>query len=280
MSDASGSDCQVWVTPAAVPELAGADVHVWRINLDAAAPAAPEDSLLSADELARAARLYSDPLRRRYIAAHAQLRRLLAAYAACDPRELRFRIGTRGKPSLIAPSEAACLRFNLAHSEGMALVGVTLEHEIGVDLEALKPLSDLHGLTRVVMCEAESRTIHATHPVDVLRLFYTYWTRKEAALKATGDGLWEPLDHVDVSAERGAPERALVVRDGQGVFRRLALIDLQPTEGYAGALALEATTWRLACHQWPPQLARDATSSCASGRSLESEYAAATRDTT
>ena len=166
--------------------LSHGEAHVWRIRL---APC-PVD-LLSEDERARALRFHFPLHRHRFVAARSALRRILAAYLDLPPAELRFHYSPHGKPYL----EHHWLRFNLAHSEDLALCAVARAREIGVDIERIRPRPTQERIPERFFSPSEAAQLRALPP----EAFFHYWTAKEAYLKARGEGLAIPLDSFDVT---------------------------------------------------------------------------------
>jgi 4'-phosphopantetheinyl transferase len=180
----------------AAPPLLPGEIHVWRLGLDGA----PDDeALLSEAERARAARFRFADHRDRYVAAHAGLRRVLAAYLDVPPASLAFAAGDGGKPAL-----PGTLRFNLSHSDACALVAVAREREVGVDVERLRAVPEALSIARRYFSDSEAASLLGCEGEARDRAFFTLWTRKEALLKLRGLGL-SALDraHVgpDVSVE-------------------------------------------------------------------------------
>jgi 4'-phosphopantetheinyl transferase len=201
--------------------------------------AAPEDArpehddLLSAEERTRRARLLSVRGRKRSTVAYALSRIVLARELDADPAELRIeRVcahcgGRHGKPRVVG----ADVRFSIAASADRVAVAVTRGAEVGVDVEQVNPDLEVAELTADVLSPAERG---ASSPVGLL----TYWTRKEAVLKATGDGLHVPLSDLTVSGP-GEPPALL---DWGGTSRRFQLYDLHPGAGYLATLAVLGRT--------------------------------------
>jgi 4'-phosphopantetheinyl transferase len=148
------------------------EVHVWRVRLNRGQASPP-----TTGEAARAARLLTPTLRRRYLRAHAALRAILGSVTAAP---LEFAVLEKGKPYLALQPE---IRFNLAHSREMALVAVALDVEVGVDIERVRPLPEYAAIAQRYFPEGY------TAPTGV-REFFRHWTRFEALLKAHGAGLY------------------------------------------------------------------------------------------
>jgi 4'-phosphopantetheinyl transferase len=232
-----------WVRGPAAPRAAADEVHVWRIALDpSAAEVAASATLLSPDERERAARFRFDADRRRYTVARAALRRLLGRYLERPPAGLHFDYGAYGKPFL---PDAGRLRFNLSHSGELALLGVALGRELGVDVERE---SDRHadaGVARRFFAPEELAALEPLAADAWRRGFFACWTRKEAYVKALGAGFQVPLDAFAVTIAPDAPARLVAARHDPAELRRWTLASLEPAEGYAGAVAVEGSGWRL-----------------------------------
>jgi len=237
------------VTPfpprAAAPGLALApgEIHVWSIRLDPPADRVERLwALLAEDEQARANRFRFDRHRRQYAVGRGALRTLLAGYLGTRPELIRFAYGPRGKPFLAAPAGAPAaggLQFNLSNSDEMALVGFVHGVEIGVDVEFQKPMPDCEQIAERFFSPSEREVLRALPPAVKEEAFFNCWTRKEAYLKAVGEGLAAPLDSFDVTLAPGDSPRMLTlkgdaVRAGRWIFRHFV-----PAERYIGAFAIE-----------------------------------------
>lgn len=229
--------------------------HVWRCDLDAPERThdAPEH-WLAADEARRAARLRRETDRRRFVAARAALRGVLAGYLHRAPSELRFVYGPNGKP-MLAPSAgpAAELHFNLSHSAGCALIAVAWQRALGIDVERVRPMRNLRALTERVFSPAERAAWLRLPPQEQLVAFFACWTRKEAWVKAQGGGIFQAPRQFTVSVDPA--ERAPELCDAAGaVIRptRWTLRTLQPAPGFVGALAVQGPLQSLRQWTWPP----------------------------
>jgi 4'-phosphopantetheinyl transferase len=167
-----------------VERSAPADVRIYAIELDRPEKeVAALGGVLTADELLRAGRIRSQEGRNRAVVTRAALRELLARELDSAPEELVFAVGPHGKPRLDA--ESAGVRFNLSHSDGLALIAITRDVEVGVDLEEIRPRPDLTRVARRVFTEAEREAV----AIGGEQAFYRHWVAKEAFVKATGRGI-------------------------------------------------------------------------------------------
>ncbi len=230
-------------------ELPEGELHVWAAALDPA-PERVEalGRTLSADEWTRARRFKFEIHRRRFVAGRGVLRALLGDYLGVAPERLAFTYGERGKPDL-APSlqTPRPLFFNLSHSHELALVGVTRAREVGVDVEHLKPMSDLLRIAERFFAPEETAALLGLPATEHERAFFRCWTRKEAYLKAVGVGLAAPLDSFLVTLAPGEAARMLSLRGDAAAGERWRLAHLEPAAGYLGAVAVEGVDLALRC---------------------------------
>jgi medium-chain acyl-[acyl-carrier-protein] hydrolase len=245
-----------WPTTPAPPRLKEGDVHVWRLPLDQSAESSTYlRSLLSADEEERERRLRFPRDRERFVVCRGLLRVLLGRYLSRQPGRLHFAYGAHGKPVLADGAAVGGLRFNVAHSEGLALVAVARGREVGVDLERVRPEMTTEQMAASCFSPRELEALRALPRPLRAEAFFRCWTRKEAYLKATGTGLSLGLDRFDVTLRPGEPAALLANRDDPDEVRRWSLSDLQPGPGFVGALAVERdsrTPWH---GDWPDRAA-------------------------
>jgi 4'-phosphopantetheinyl transferase len=183
------------------------------VHFFSAAVAARGESGLAADRLlldgaerARADRFVFARDRETFTVAHALLRRVLSRYAEVPPRDFCFDLGPQGRPELSAGlrSQLPPLRFNLSHTHGLAAVAVTLERDIGVDVETLARPAPLEIIDHY-FAPAEVAALRALPTAEQSERFFVYWTLKEAYIKARGLGLALPLQHFAFALVSGQP---------------------------------------------------------------------------
>lgn len=175
-------------------ELTASDVHILAVSLDVHAGRVAElDALLSTDERERARRFVFDRDRRRFVVCRGTLREILGGYLDAPPERLRFAYGAHGKPRLEGASQPPPLSFNLSHSHELAVYAVCLHADLGVDVEHLRPMPDAMALAARFL-PGEEALLTSLAPEDRAGAFLQCWTRKEAAWKADGSGMfagWE-----------------------------------------------------------------------------------------
>lgn len=194
-------------------------------------------ALLGGDERRRAGRYRFARDRERYIAAHGAVRLVLAGYLGCEPPDIELVLGEYGKPHL-ANRHGTPLRFNLSISGEWALLAVTLGRDVGVDIECIDARRADREIARRWFAPGEIQALDALEGDEWVRGFFTCWTRKEAFVKATGEGLSHPLDSFEVSIAPGGPSLLWVAENGPSAAAwRMA--DLPEVPGYASALVVD-----------------------------------------
>lgn len=220
---------------------------MWRVGLDAGADALAAH--LADDEHARAARFRFDRDRRRYVVARGRLREILGRYLDVPPERVSFQYGPQGKPELCPETEDAApghgLTFNLSHAGEHALVVVARGRRVGVDLEPVRALPDADIIAERFFSASEVAAYRALPEAARPAAFFACWTRKEAFVKALGDGLTHPLDTFDVSV---APEAAVPLLRVSGVDARAVgwdACDVPLGLDHAAAVAASGPGWHL-----------------------------------
>ena len=233
------------------------EVHVWRATLDWSAEAIADlEPILAPDERERMRRFHFERDRRCHLVARGLLRTLLGRYLGMAPGQLRFDYSPFGKPSLAADLVQSPLQFNVSHAGELVLIAVAAGRTLGIDVEHIR--TDIAvGEIAARFFSANERNALATLAGDLQHhAFFDCWTRKEAYIKAIGDGLSLPLDQFDVSFLPGEPARLLATRPDPAEAGRWCLQGLDVADGYKAALAVEGAGWTLRCWDWPPPQGR------------------------
>jgi 4'-phosphopantetheinyl transferase len=223
-------------------------VDVWRASLTQTA--ARRQNLaqsLNPDEVARAGRFRFDRHRDAFIVARGFLRSVLARYLQVTPAAVAFVYGEKGKPALAAPTP---LHFNLSHAGEMALLAVTYGREAGIDIEQIRPLDDAAQIAARFFAPNEYATWQTVPAEQQSVAFFNCWTRKEAFIKALGDGLSYPLDGFEVSLLPGEKAQLRRVTADPTAVDRWSMMAIEAGDGYAAAVVVAGHGWQLSCRQW------------------------------
>lgn len=223
--------------PARPFDLSGKTVDIWTVHVTAPdAVAARFRPFLTPGETARAARFRFEHLQRSFTVSRAVLRLLLAQYLHIAPDKVELSYGSKGKPYLAAHTE---LQFNVSHSEDLALFAFTFERGLGVDIEYIRPIKDMHDIANRFFCPEEASELMSLPAYLRERAFFSCWTRKEAYIKAVGEGLSVPLNSFRVTLRPGEPTRFIHLAHDTTAARAWALHNLDPDHQYAAALAYQ-----------------------------------------
>lgn len=187
---------------------------------------------LSPEERSRSQRFLDERDSYRYAATRGRLREILSCYTGLPPAQIAFRYGDRGKPYL---QENPPVWFNLSHSADLAAVAVSTDFEVGVDIERLRPVR--RDLPDRYFSRSEAEALAALEGDDWRAAFFRCWTRKEAFIKALGEGMRQPLDSFSVSFGEAEPARLTWLEAHADAPANWSLLDTPPAEGFAGAIA-------------------------------------------
>lgn len=235
------------------------DVHVWCASLQQ--PTVVVDQLtriLSSDEKDHAARYHFEHLQRSFIVARGILRVLLGHYLHIQPAQVEFTYLREGKPQL-SERHAQKVSFNLSHSHELVLYSFSSSRNIGIDVEHIRPMEDLELIaehnfsTREI---AELKKLSSHHKLDG---FFNCWTRKEAYIKAIGNGVSFPLQQFDVSLNPGEPAKLLSILGSEQEAAHWSMFELHPANGYTAALVVQGSGCEVSyreCDQFDPLLYR------------------------
>jgi 4'-phosphopantetheinyl transferase len=227
------------------------EVHVWRVFLDLTILEIESLlGILSADELERVGRFHFERDQKRFIVARGILRKILSRYLKMNPRNLCFEYTSRGKPVLATNSGYDTLRFNLSHSSAFALYAVTRGRNIGIDIERVRDDIDVEQIAQRYFSQGEISSLERTHKNKRSGVFFQYWTRKEAFIKATGEGISFPMEQCDVTLISGRGWSPITLPDDNREGPCWYGQDLFPGRGYAAAIVVEGGDWDLSCRHY------------------------------
>lgn len=240
-----------WRIPPQQLSLSEQEVHVWRASfhqLDALHESF--EAVISSDERAKARRYRFEDNRREYITARGFLRFLLSAYASQKPADLKFVYNPFGKPSLFTKNGQQHISFNLSHAHGFVVYAFAIEREVGIDIEKIRPEAAHDGVAERFFSANEVRVLRSLPEHAQPQGFFNCWTRKEAYIKARGEGLSIPLNQFDVSLVPGLPAELIASRVDPDDTSKWMLRALPMGTQYAAALAVEGRDWELKCWDW------------------------------
>lgn len=228
-------DMLAFMSAAFSPELSESTVHVWSFPTRASPHVvATFERVLVPQERDRALRFRVHQLYSSFVIARGALRHLLGHYLSCDPAKVSLVYGLNGKPAVESPSS---LHFNVTHSCDLAVIALTAHREVGVDVEQIRPLPDMEQIANHFFCPEEASEVMSVPRNQRERAFFLCWTRKEAYIKATGDGFSTPLDSFRVAVHPDIAARFLHIEHNETEAQAWTLHDLQVAVGYAAALA-------------------------------------------
>jgi len=227
--------------PDPVRPLGEHDVHVWHGPLNLFSPEIPRlRELLSDDEKERAGRFHFEKNRNEYVLSRGRLRILLASYLSTSPAELCFTYSTHGKPSLNTPARGATLAFNVSHTDVFAVCAFAWNRRVGIDVERIRKNFDPEQIAERFFSAAERLALRNLPEEQRHEAFFRCWTRKEAYIKAIGEGLSHPLHQFDVSFTQEEPAALLGTRPDGAEAGRWWLREIPLPANYIAALAVEA----------------------------------------
>lgn len=236
------------------------EVHVWYIPVEADAAEScqrPLEACLSLPERQKYSTLTRPAVRQNFLLSRGCLRYLLGYYLDLPPHALVFTFGPYGKPSLSSTTHQSTLQFNLSHSEQRIVIALHLQRSLGIDIEHLRPVTQLASLCRRCLTPIEAETMLPLDTEQSSRRFLQYWTAKEALLKAMGVGLTLPMDQIEVDLSLDGltcqplpvPVCRLQDSDDKATKESFHLYQWQPETNYLAAIAVAAL--RL---EEPPQI--------------------------
>jgi 4'-phosphopantetheinyl transferase len=214
------------------------EVVVTRLDAEPAAVRASAATLSNAERM-RASRFAFDRDRDRFVVARARLRRLLGSRLGVPPEAVELELGSHGKPALTGRFAETELRFNVSHSDDLAVYAFSSGRDVGIDVEAIRALPDADAIAARFFSRRENAAYQALDPRDRPLGFFQCWTRKEAFIKALGEGLSHPLDSFDVTLAPGEPAEFWRIDAAPGDDRGWRLESVTPAPGFVAAVVRE-----------------------------------------
>jgi 4'-phosphopantetheinyl transferase len=250
MNTKIGGGSKIDMTDIEITPLSESEVHVWLASLDRRQSELKFfESFLAEDEIDRASRFHFQKDRERFVTGRGLLRIMLSSYVGIPANEIIFTYGCHGKPGLRRQDSRPAVEFNLAHSAGTAIYAVTRDRPVGVDIESFQPDFPAEEVARNFFSSAELAALQGLPKLLRMEGFFKCWTRKEAFVKALGNGLSCPLSDFDVSLTPGEPARLLNVRWGSDEAH-WCMEDIEFTAGYAAAIVFSGPQCRMHVSQW------------------------------
>ncbi len=231
--------------------LESGEVHIWLASLRQPQFLIPRlSSCLSIEEFNRANRFHFYKDRKKYIVGRGLLRQIISTYSSLNPGQIRFGYNDFGKPFLENQAGHHKLNFNLAHSHNLVLYGFVYDREIGVDIEYIREDLSNEKIAERFFSPGEVFVLRSLPKRQRQRAFFNCWTRKEAYIKAHGQGLSLPLDQFEVSLAPGQTAALLQNYKNREEPNRWSMHELSPGSGYAAALVVEGRDLNLKCWQF------------------------------
>ena len=222
-------------------------MDIWFSGVDRTAQEIEKiEALLSPEEVIRAQRFRFLRDRNRYIVHHGVLRLLLASYVGCESRQVDIRTSSDGKPYLAGCAGAAAIHFSISRSDAVAASAFSRIGSIGIDIEKIRDIPERIEIAERHFTPHERSEIFSVPKSQRSVVFTRLWARKEAVLKAQGQGLLKPLDCVDVSTQGKAPWKVAVC--GAGACEAFWVSDIAGPAGFATAVAVAVTAGEISVH--------------------------------
>lgn len=247
-SDIISTMC-LWPQQSQVSTLLPNEVHVWCISMDVFTHdhIARMRAWLSDEERKRADNLHHANHRKCFVISHGMTRRIVGHYTNTQPQKLEFSCYSHGKPRLCQQRKSCNVEFNLSHSGQLALLAVSCDHPLGLDIEQINPAVNISDITGRFFTQEECAFIMSLPTTEQTTVFYKLWTCKEALIKGIGTGLTLALDSFTVSFDKDQP----VIRSNESEYDNWSLRCLKPASGYAASIAVHRKIQNILTWQWP-----------------------------
>jgi 4'-phosphopantetheinyl transferase len=233
-----------WKKPPAIVTAAASEVHVWATRADEFKVAAVWGNLSRAEQ-DRASQFRSDAARTEFIVARGALRSIASKYLGVSPQAVRLTNGQHGKPELV-PNHGGKVRFNISHSQGLILQAFS-HREVGVDVEFIWPDVSLTDVSATMFSAAEILFLSQSSPSEQRRDFFRCWTRKEAFVKALGEGLSDRIRRVEIVSFHGD---LVPFISGTPAGSQWSITDLEVGSAFVAAVAIAGRNCSFRFWQW------------------------------
>jgi len=248
----SEDEKKVWETAIREVPLRPREVHVWRVRLCQPEPVIRRlRTFLSHDESLRAERFRFKRDRNSFVITRGALRTILSSYLDVEPNELVFAYGPKGKPRLAFMRKNYRLNFNVSHSHELALVAIANGLEVGIDIERIREDFATDQIATQFFSSQELSSFRNVTGGKRAEFFFDCWTRKEAYIKAEGQGLSIPLNSFSVAFSSG---ESIQLQHGNDIDCRETicweLFELLPGPEYKAALAVQRGASALRYLEW------------------------------
>jgi 4'-phosphopantetheinyl transferase len=238
----------MWLNPPDNLILSDEEAHIWRADLKANECFQSSFlKLLSPDEKNRAQKFRFAKDNRNFIIARGILRSLIGKYLEINPAEISFQYSEFGKPGI---ADNNTLQFNISHSQNMALFAFTTKFNVGVDVEFVNPDIEVKDIAAKFFSTNEIMNLLALPEKQQALGFFNCWTRKEAFIKAVGEGLSFPLDKFEVSLEPNKPAKLLATDWQPDAVSKWSIYSMSPGENFVGSLAIEGLVEKVKFWNW------------------------------
>ena len=238
-----------WSAPHKQMQIQKGHVHLWRATLDLPIRDVRfYAGALSDDERMKAGRFRFDRDRNRYTVSFGILKSILGLYIGVEPGAVRISYGNRGKPKLSSENGKSNIHFNLSHSEELAIYVFALDYEVGVDMERIRDFPEMERIVEDYFSPPEKNYYKALPKSKGREVFFRLWTRKEAYIKAIGEGLYHPLNRFEVSLIPAESSTPIFLEGGPMKAFPWLIQDLEPAPEFAGAFAVKNRSWIV--HYW------------------------------
>lgn len=234
----------IWQKPDNFISLSSSDVDIWCVKLHSfSTHVLALSGFLSSEEKNRSEKFRFDRDKLRSVVSRGILRLILSEYLEQPPAQIKINSGSQGKPALFGQENGHTLQFNLSHSHETVLYGITRIGEIGVDVEKVREVPDFEKIIGQFFSPRERVAFEELSPAQKMRAFFTCWSRKEAFMKAKGDGFSLPLDQFDVSILPDQPAALLATRWDPLEVNHWSLSDIWIDENHAAAMAVHTSSF-------------------------------------